>query len=547
MSQISGLLLRRAVPLLATGLLLLLQPGHGFAAENATTPLSTTDQQQPLSPLGARLAGSGPLIIEGIALDRPSLTAVYAVHQNQPIWTGHPEWAAALVTAISGSGAEGIPPASVGLAGLQHALSDSALNEVDRDLILTDRYLAYAAMLGRGRVDLTTVQDSWALTAPIFDPVWAVAQLETQGGPAVALQKMAPESLDYANLRTALARYEAIAGAGGWESLPAGTKIEPGDRGPNVLTLRRRLATEGDLAADLTDGAAFDDSLVTAVKSFQTRNGLLVDGRVGATTLTALNLSATERVQQIRVNLERLRGMPHFLPPTRIEVQEGSQMLTLFQDGKPTLVSKVIIGTPNHATPVLESDVESIILDPTWDVPVSIIRNELLPRLDSDPGYLERNHYVGSGYSIHQLPGPWNALGTVMLNMPNQFDVYLHDTPAHNLYALPQRALSHGCVRVEAVRELAGILAGKPIPAAGGSTRSLTVETPMPVYFLYMTAFAGPDGTVQFRSDVYNRDAQLGAVLAMMDQGNTTMPVSSVTPPAKEKQVAGNATNTLAP
>lgn len=493
------------------------------------------------------LASASPLAVEGVVLDRAMIAAVYKRRQNRTVWSAHPDWPAALAAAVAGAEEHGIPPESLGLSSLQRGLGDPALDPARRDLFLTDRFLAYGAVLARGRVDLGGIEKLWALPAPAFDPVAAVAALEAAGGPAAALASLAPTAPDYKGLQAALARYEAYAAIGSWESLPSGTKLRLGDRGPMMQLLRRRLAAEGDLAGGEAESPLFDASLEAAVLGFQERHGLLADGRVGPATLAALNLTAADRVRQIRVNLERLRAMPHALPPTRIEVQQASQMLTLYGDGRPVLVSRVIVGAPIHPTPVLKAAVERVVLDPAWDVPASIIRNEIRPRLARDPGYLARNHYVvlgggPAGWRLRQLPGPWNALGTVMLDMPNPFDVYLHDTPLRNLFALPQRALSHGCVRVEAVRELAGLLLGAPLPEPGGPTRGVPLAAPMPVYFLYQTVFADSDGSVAFRDDIYGRDARLATALAGIERNfPPPSPVISLDSPTKScPEIAAN-------
>jgi murein L,D-transpeptidase YcbB/YkuD len=541
-------------PFVVPALLLCLAGGPAFAEGSADAlPLA---QGQSAARIAARIADPAPLTVEGLPLDRAPLVAVYTARQDAPLWEGHPDWPIALELAIAASASEGIPPESLGLTALRRALADPALSPAERDLLLTDRFLAYGAILARRRIDLASIETLWALPAPVFDPVAAVAGLEKSGGPAAGLKALAPASADYDRLRAALARYETLAAAGGWESLPFGTKLHAGDQGPMVQILRRRLAAEGDLPAGLTEDPAFDAGLEAAVTGFQRRHGLLEDGRIGPATLAALNLTAADRARQIRVNLERLRASPHALPPTRIEVQQASQILTLYRDGKPVLVSRVVVGAPTHATPVLEAAVERIVLDPAWDVPASITRTEIQPRLHRDPGYLARNHYVvhdsgPGGMRLRQLPGPWNALGTVMLDMPNPFDVYLHDTPLRNLFALPQRALSHGCVRVEAVRDLAAALLGAPLPAPGGSTRGLPLAAPMPVYFLYQTAFAEADATVVFRDDIYGRDARLAVALAGIEGGAMPPPppvVGSALPPsAKSSPEIATNLESLAP
>jgi len=498
--------------------------------------------------LAERLRSPTPLIVEGIVLDRGMLAAAYGARADAPVWTDHPDWVGALVATIASAPEQGIPAESIDLANLQRALADPRIGAADRELLLTDRYIAYGAMLGRGRLAMASVEADWILPAPAFEPLSTMALLEQAGGPAAALQILAPASPDYRRLQKALARYAGMAAAGGWESLPLGTDLKAPAESALVSLLRRRLVAEGELAPDLAAGDLFDAPVEAAVRNFQRRHGLLVDGHVGPATLAALNITASDRVRQIQTNLERLRAMPRSWPGDRIEAQTAFQTLTLYRDDKQTLASRVIVGAPNHPTPVLAAEVQRVVLNPPWDVPASIVRREIQPRLRRDPSYLARNHFVilgrdggdaagqdldwrqtdvlAMGWRLRQLPGPWNALGSVMLDMPNPFDVYLHDTPGRNLFALPQRALSHGCVRVEAARDLAAAVLGAPLPPPGGATRGIPLATPLPVFFLYQTARVDEDGTVEFRDDIYGRDARLAAALAVLDSGATIAPAA---------------------
>src|SRR5215469_15319323 len=266
------LALRGPSSLIIGALLLCLAASPGFA--EGTAAALPPAQGQTAARIAARLADPAPLNVEGIALDRAPLVAVYGARQNAPLWEGHADWPAALEVALAASASEGIPPESLGLTALRRALADPALSPAERDLFLTDRFLAYGAILARGRIDLASIETLWAMPAPVFDPVTAAAGLEKSGGPAAALQSLAPTSADYDRLRTALARYETLAAAGGWESLPASTNLRAGDKGPMVQLLRRRLAAEGDLPANLTENPAYDATLEAAVTSFQGRHGL---------------------------------------------------------------------------------------------------------------------------------------------------------------------------------------------------------------------------------------------------------------------------------
>ncbi len=488
----------------------------------------------------ARIVVPGPLSVRGVALDRAWLAGVYGQRNFAALWAGHPEWQTGLVAEIASSAQEGMSPASFDLAALQNALADPALERVDRELFLTDRFLAYAAALARGRVAPGAIETDWILPAPSFDPVVAVAGLVRDGDPTTALEALRPASPGYVGLRAALRRYLAFAAAGGWNALPVTATIDMGDQGQQVVELRRRLAAEGYLPPEQSEGWAVDIQLVGAVIEFQRHHGLSPDGRVGPLTIAALNVSVVDRVQQIRLNLERWRAMPRYWPRTRIEVAEPDQTLIYFRDGQVALTSRVIVGDPMHPSPVLAAVVEGLLLDPAWNVPASIVAHEIQPRLRRDPGYLSRSHMVilgrrgddpygrdvdwqstsvlGSGWRLRQLPGPWNALGTVMLDMPNEFAVYLHDTPTPALFALPARALSHGCIRVEEVRSLAATLISSPsLPEPGGETRPVPLAVPVAVYLLYQTAFTAEDGAVEFRDDIYGRDRRLAAALADID------------------------------
>src|SRR5262249_18589754 len=258
-----------------------------------------------------------------------------------------------------------------------------------------------------------------------------------------------------------------------------------------------------------------------AMKHFQTRHGLEPDGRVGAGSLAALNVSAAERVEQIKLTLERWREMPRSLPPTRIVVNAAAAELILYRDGESALTSRVVVGDVEHPTPVLSARVQSALFNPPWNVPASITKKEIGPKIKQDPGYLARNHYVYVGSRLQQTPGPWNALGGVKFELPTPLDVYLHDTPAKPLFAKPMRAASHGCVRVQQARPLASILLGESWPPeavdqaiAAGETRRVFLKTAIPVYLLYLTAFTDEDGTAEFRDDFYGRDADLAGALA---------------------------------
>jgi L,D-transpeptidase YcbB len=491
----------------------------------------------------AGLESAGPLSSGGLKLDRATLTAAYGARNYEAIWSARPELAAQLQVALGNADRDGLDPASVGSDELKNALAADGLTPVGRELLLADRFLTFARALAQGRVVPAAIEEDWLLARPDFDPVGALAALASSGDVAATLDTLLPSSPEYDRLRKALVRYQAIAAAGGWQPVETDQKIEPGQKGDIVKALRARLVAEGDLPEAQREGDDYDPPTVAAVKRFQTRNGITVDGRVGASTLEALNVSAAERVEQIRLTLERWRQVPRSFPASRIVVNTAAASLVLYRDGEPALTSRVVVGDVGHPTPVLTARMVAVLFNPPWNVPTSITRKEIQPKLRRDPGYLARNHYVivgrgggdpqggdvdwsqtdlvRRGWRLQQEPGRWNALGGVKFELPNPLDVYLHDTPSRPLFARAMRAASHGCVRVEAARPLASILLGEAWPAeavnqaiAAGETRRAFLKAPLPVYLLYFTAFVDDDGTIEFREDLYGRDLVLAEALA---------------------------------
>jgi len=464
----------------------------------------------------AKLEDPAPLVVAGQELDRASLWFGYRERGFQPVWIGQPELAKALATAFADAAADGIEPESLRAGLLAAALADPARSAVERELLLSDRFLAYARALAQGQVDPATLEQDWALRRPGFDAGAVLGRLAQSHDLAGIASSLRPSADDYARLRTALARYRGIAQAGGWRTLDGG-KIEPGEKGPRVHALRARLAAEGDLPTALAEGDDFDAPTKEAVKRFQSRHGLDADGRVGVATLAALDVSAVDRVAQIRATLERWREMPRDWPATRIVVNAAAATLAFYRGGTPEIVSRVIVGAPMHPTPVLAARAEFVLFNPPWKVPTSIVRKEIMPKVRRDPNYLARNHYVElGGGRLQQEPGPWNALGRIKLELPNPFDVYLHDTPSRALFARSKRMLSHGCIRVAAIKPLALALLGEgwtmaaiEEAIAAGTTRRVDLRESVPVYILYLTAFVDADGTVQFRDDAYGRDGRL--------------------------------------
>ena len=393
----------------------------------------------------------------------------------------------------------------------------------ERDILLTDAALKYAEIINRG---LSASQerdpDLAADYQPMADFIDGLIDALYSGDVGRWLTDLAPQYPAYIDLQASLARYRNIAVLGGWEQLPH-SLVERKRRSDGFAALRTRLAAEGDLEQD-SGSSRFDGSLRDAVLRFQRRNGLKADGKVSEKTIESLNVSVGQRIATLCLNLERLRATLRDMPSTRVEVNLPAATMLLYRDGEAVLAMNVVVGAPDHETPELSSIIDTIVLNPSWTIPQSIIQNEIRPQLKRHKNYLKKNHMYWLNDQLVQQPGPFNALGRIKFDFPNRYSVYLHDTPARRAFTDPERAASHGCVRLERPLELAAALLedddhwGRDALQAAigtGLTKRIGLRHPMPVIINYLTAFADPVGTAHFRNDIYGRDTKLTLALAM--------------------------------
>ena len=281
-----------------------------------------------------------------------------------------------------------------------------------------------------------------------------------------------------------------------------------------MAVLKARLQAEGYLPPDPVAPSA----IVAALKVYQTGNGLTADGQLNERTAMMLNVPPAARAQQIAANMERLRWMPHVLGGRYIMVNVPDASLVLMESGQQALVSRVVVGAPDKATPILAAKAVVVTINPAWHVPKSIVAKEILPKLDRDSGYLQSKHMEMENGEVVQLPGPDNALGQVKFELPNVFNVYLHDTPSKRAFLSDDRAQSHGCVRVEQIRPLAEHVLGisddeLQQAVSGGKTEVRRLQQPIPVYIQYFTAIAREGGQTGFRADIYGRDARMISIM----------------------------------
>lgn len=334
-------------------------------------------------------------------------------------------------------------------------------------------------------------------------------------------------------------RYAQIVDLGGWPTV--GVSLKPGAKGASVVTLRRRLAAEDDSITD-TRRQNWDPELTAAVKRFQFRMGLKQTGVVAGATLRALDVPADVRFRQLEASAQRIAGVDFPFGDRYIVVNIPSTAVDAVENDRVVRRYAAIVGDPDHHSPEVQAKIVAVNINPTWTVPISIIKNEIAPKMLKDPGYLTRSHIRvlnnkgeevdprsvnwaserAANYTLRQDSGADNSLGSIRISMPNSHSVYMHDTPSRNLFANDYRFLSHGCVRVQGVVDLAAwILDGASGPSllkeeielkiASGEREEVKLARPIPVIWVYMTGWASAEGTVHFRDDVYHLDEVGGA------------------------------------
>jgi murein L,D-transpeptidase YcbB/YkuD len=403
----------------------------------------------------------------------------------------------------------------------------TAAQLAEADVLSSVVFVAFAENMMTGQVPPASLGQSWHIGTlePRLDS--AIALTLQSDALDEGLARMRPQDANYEALRQVLQQYRQLAAAGGWSTVPAGRMLKRGDResAARINALRARLRVEGlapDSAAPADTSSAravFDAGLARAVGQFQARHGINVDSMLGAETVTAMNVPVEYRLSQIAANLERYRWMPRSFGSRYILVNVPEFMLAAYDGGEKKLEMKVIVGQEyeNKATPVFSDSMEYVVFRPYWNVTDAIAQKELWPKVSADPGFLERGNYEiyndHGTQRIRQRPGEKNALGLVKFMFPNDFNIYLHDTPNGELFAKDIRAFSHGCIRVEKPTELAEFALGWPedrVVAAehGGDNRTVQLRQKIPVYIAYFTTIV-KNGALYFGNDLYDRDNQL--------------------------------------
>ncbi|HWL31354.1 MAG TPA: L,D-transpeptidase family protein [Xanthobacteraceae bacterium] len=468
--------------------------------------------------------------------ERAAVEAFYAARQFAPLWVTDGAMnarAKAVAAYLGGVAADGLEPADYPIPDLK--AGPEALAEAE--MRLTDTVLTYARHAEGGRVHYSRVSSDIEYTLSRPEPAQVLAKLADTKDTAAALDSFEPPHAAYKALKAKLAEARAKIDANEKEEavvrVPEGKLLRLGMEDDRVPLLRKRLKVTQD-----PDSRRYDEAVAGAVKAFQQGAGLTADGLLGANTLKRINggtaHSRTNVIDTIVANMERWRWVPRNLGTTYVMVNIPDYTLRVMHDGKQVWKTNIVVGKPNLPTPLISAEMKYITVNPTWNVPPSIIQNEYLPALQQDPQAMERiglkvEQRPDGTIRIYQPPGDRNALGRIRFNFPNKFLVYQHDTPDKNLFAHSKRAYSHGCMRVEDPLKYGEVLLGLALPNEhytaerlrkmfGGSEININFPHTIPVHLTYQTAFVDDAGNLQLRDDVYGRDARLLAIMKGSDR-----------------------------
>ncbi|HBM08494.1 MAG: L,D-transpeptidase family protein [Gammaproteobacteria bacterium] len=487
--------------------------------------------------------------VDTTALER--LSEFYRRKQFDMLWTSYTQIDALLVQ-IEALVDDGLEPAAYHPEAIRRAMLTATRDPLHRecsDVLASHAYLSALGHLAQGRLPQDRIEPVWHRPDAAATPK-AEAHLMSIASEGLehlehTFNKARPSLEQYNNLRKAYARLRDQPEPE-WQPIPTGQTLRPGMSDPRVPLLRQRLSADGYLLA--TAGAPgaddrYSDQLVDALKAFQRRHALQDDGILGADTLTELNATPANRLNQLRVNLERFRWLSADIEPRSLLVDIAGGRVIYFRDSSPQWEARIQVGRDTRQTPSIKSIVTRITLNPTWTVPPTILREDKLPQIRENPSYLAQHNMQVLDYEgrvldpatidwsnpgrilLRQAAGPDNPLGRVVIRFANPYSIYLHDTPSQGLFARSQRAFSSGCVRVESVMQLVDLLLSEAERERvaqlldTGLTYEYRPTEPTPILLAYWTAEADSNGLPRYRPDVYRRDQKLLAALQAADRG----------------------------
>ena len=502
----------------------------GQAIQAALAPLSSAFPPLLTSPRHQRVD------VNRVVLD------FYSHRGYRAAWTDDDD-VVQLLKSLSDTEIDGLDPADFRIAELVTArtlMQTTAPTPGERaafDLSATQTYITALLQLRRGKVDPSRLDIHWNFDPVGVDPREDVNNFFTaldSHDIARAFAQAPPQEAVYGTLRQGLAQLRKVRDRGGWPKIPQGQTLRPGMDDASVAQLRARLVAGGYLAPQKTGRTVYDDSVTAAVKKYQVEQYLGADGVAGPATLAALNVPVEARIDQVRVNMERARWLLYKLQGTFVVVDIAGYKVAFYRDGKPIWRSRVQVGKPFRSTPIFQSAITYVTFNPTWTVPPTILVKDMLPRIRDNPDYLDANRIrvidrEGNvldpstvdwdnprGLTLRQDAGPDNSLGQVAIRFPNEYSIYLHDTPHRELFAKSNRATSSGCIRVENPLQLVELLFNDPLhwnsegiqkQLANGKTENIRLPVKVPVLLAYWTVDLSLDGRVTFKPDVYGYDS----------------------------------------
>ena len=418
----------------------------------------------------------------------------------------------------------------------------SAMIEAESDVLLTESLLRYAYHRRLGKITPSTIDPDINYKRQAFQnqpPSKTLHELLEATSLRDFIDIVAPSGPFYKGIQQWLSHYRQLAAEGGWPGVPEGPTLRLGDDDPRVALIRARLVVTGELPPDTDPGSTtFDKQLEQAVIAFQARHALEDDGIAGKQTIAAMNVPVEDRINQLRVSLERIRWVNQEAVQTFVAVNIASFQAFMYRNGELEWSTRAMVGKDYRRTPIFRGDIQYMEFNPTWTIPPTILRNDTLPAIKKDPGYLSsknirvidsNGNFVdpstvdwsqysrGVPYSLRQDPGPDNALGMVKFIFPNRHAVFLHDTPHRELFNRPERAFSSGCIRIENPLKLAELLLtdehyqgpGFQAIVDSGKTQRIYLDRPVPVIILYLTTGLDSDGNILFYKDIYDKDMRV--------------------------------------
>ncbi|MDP1696296.1 MAG: L,D-transpeptidase family protein [Xanthomonadaceae bacterium] len=529
-----------------TSALLLIAAIVGVQA--AATPLEPSQNPRLALQLREQLAQPVAQAAEHSQLDR-LLAVFYQLRQFRPAWA-EPAQRAALLAALDDIENDGLSSGDYALDTLRATWAQPTLPAdvaQTTELLATRSLLTALSHLLNGKVDPRVLERDWNFQARNIEVRSALSAMSAAidaGEIAALFNRARPMYPLYEQLREGLRRLRKVQSTGGWPQIADGPTLKAGDDDPRIPALRERLRLSGYGDPEMeaaADSAHFDRVLEDALRRFQRKQYLAPDGALGKSTLAALNITVAMRIDQVRANLERARWLLHETSAEFLLVDIAGYKATYFQHGQPQWSTRVQVGKPYRKTPSFRSQINRITFNPTWTVPPTILRNDILPKVRKNPGYLAANRlrvldHNGkelraeqidwsnpSGLTLRQDAGAGNSLGRVAIRFDNPYSVYLHDTPHTELFDLEQRAFSSGCIRVERPLELVERLLDDPAQwnraaidaaIASNQTRNVSLHRPVTVLLMYWSVDIHSDGRLGFKRDIYGRDSRILAELA---------------------------------